>query len=138
MIYIILHFISVFVNFPIPFFRSRDPISEHYWTGCRLKILLWNPFGCAATKYSWIDYLILQRWILIEKLAATHLIKKLILYESWHLLLYSQNPATDPCSQPNESNPNAATSFLKIYFNTVLPSMPRSSKWSPELTLLIN
>jgi hypothetical protein len=43
------------------------------------------------------------------------------------LLLYSHNPATNPYPEPDESNPNAATYFLKIHFNTALPSTCRSS-----------
>jgi hypothetical protein len=55
--------------------------------------------------------------------------------------LYRDN-FTDPYPEPDESNPNAATNFLKIHFNTAFPSTPRSSKSSQpfklsELTLLI-
>jgi hypothetical protein len=45
-------------------------------------------------------------------------------------LLCSQEPATDPCSEPLESNPHLKPYFPKIHSSNVLSSTPRSSKWS--------
>jgi hypothetical protein len=41
-------------------------------------------------------------------------------------LPYSQEPATGPCHEPNESSPHPPTDFFKIHFSVVLPSTSRS------------
>jgi hypothetical protein len=43
----------------------------------------------------------------------------------------SQELATCPYPEPNESNPHPQTLFPKIHLNVILPSTPRSSQWSP-------
>ena len=45
-------------------------------------------------------------------------------------LPHSQVPATCPCPEPNQSIPCPLSHFLKIHLNIILPSRPRSSKWS--------
>jgi hypothetical protein len=37
---------------------------------------------------------------------------------------FSEEPATGPNSEPDESNPHSQTPFLKIYFNTILQFLP--------------
>jgi hypothetical protein len=44
----------------------------------------------------------------------------------------SQEPATCPCPEPNQSNPYPQTLFPSIHLD-VLPSTPRSSERSPPL-----
>jgi hypothetical protein len=39
--------------------------------------------------------------------------------ETEGLLLYSQVPATDPYTEPDQSNPRPQPYFLKIYFNII-------------------
>jgi hypothetical protein len=46
------------------------------------------------------------------------------------LLLCSQEPATCPYPEPEESIPHPAPCFRNINFNIVLPYTPRTSKWS--------
>ena len=53
---------------------------------------------------------------------------------TYELLSYSINA---PCQQqPHESSPRSLNLFLQIHFDTVLPSVPRSSKWSPLFRFL--
>ena len=55
----------------------------------------------------------------------------------WQIpLLRSQGDATCPYPEPDQSSPCPTFHFLKIYFNIILPSMPRSAKWFPSLRLL--
>ena len=44
------------------------------------------------------------------------------------LLPHSQKPATSPYPDPDQSSPWPQSYFLKIHFNIILPSKPRSSK----------
>jgi hypothetical protein len=44
-------------------------------------------------------------------------------------LLCSQQPATGPYPEPDESNKHP-TYFPEIHFNIIIPSMPRSSERS--------
>ena len=46
---------------------------------------------------------------------------------------HSQQPATYPYPKPDQSSPCPSYQFLKIHFNTILVSMPGSSKWSLSL-----
>jgi hypothetical protein len=46
------------------------------------------------------------------------------------LLPQSQEPATRPYPEPYKSSHAPLSHFLKIHFITILPSKPRSSKWS--------
>jgi hypothetical protein len=46
----------------------------------------------------------------------------------------SQQPATYPYSETDEWSSHYLTHFSNIYFNIILPFMPRSSKWSPIKT----
>jgi hypothetical protein len=45
-------------------------------------------------------------------------------------LLCSQEPATGYYPDPDETNPHPQPYFPKIHFNIILPSTPRSSRWS--------
>ena len=45
-------------------------------------------------------------------------------------LPYSQGPATCPYPGPDQSSRCPSSHFLKIHLNIILPSTPRSSKWS--------
>jgi hypothetical protein len=49
-------------------------------------------------------------------------------------LLHSQAP--DICTYPEPEQSNPPYQFLKIYFNIILPSTPKSSEWSPSLTCI--
>jgi len=42
----------------------------------------------------------------------------------------SQQLATGPYSEPDESSPQPPTDFPKIQSNVILPSTPRSSEWT--------
>jgi len=46
-------------------------------------------------------------------------------------LLHSQQSATCPYPEPDQSSPYNPSTVLKIHFNNILPSMPRSYKWFP-------
>jgi len=53
--------------------------------------------------------------------------------ESKGSLPFSQQPATGPCPEPDESSPHRPTLFLcKIHFNITLPSTPRPSRDEPR------
>jgi len=45
-------------------------------------------------------------------------------------ITYSQEPATDPYSEPDESRPHFQSYFSKIRYDIVLPATPRSPKWT--------
>jgi len=42
----------------------------------------------------------------------------------------SQDAATGPYPEPDESSPQPPSLFLKIHSNIIFPSTPRSSNWS--------
>jgi hypothetical protein len=46
---------------------------------------------------------------------------------------HSQAPATCPYPEPTQSSPYPSSHFMKINRNIILPSMPRSPKWSLSL-----
>jgi hypothetical protein len=47
-----------------------------------------------------------------------------------------QEPITGPYPEPHESSPRPLILFLKIHFNIIFPSTPRSSEWSLAFTIL--
>jgi hypothetical protein len=47
----------------------------------------------------------------------------------------SQEPATGPYPEPDESNHIPKPYFPNFHFNIILPSTPRSSEWSRPLRL---
>jgi hypothetical protein len=67
--------------------------------------------------------------VILEKQTSSHLVKKFLHFlEIKGSLPHSQVPATCPYPEPHRSSP--CSQFLKIHLNIILPSMPRSSKWS--------
>ena len=46
-----------------------------------------------------------------------------------HYLIH--NTPTCPYPEPEQSSPYPPSHYLKIHFNIIFPSMPRSSKWIP-------
>jgi hypothetical protein len=46
----------------------------------------------------------------------------------------SQKPTTFPYTKPDPRH-SLPTDFLKLHYNTILPSTTRFSKWSPSLSL---
>jgi hypothetical protein len=42
----------------------------------------------------------------------------------------SQDSTTGPYSEPIETTPNPSANLLKIYYDSIIQSTPRSSKWS--------
>ena len=53
--------------------------------------------------------------------------------ESESSLPLSQQPATCPYPQPDQSSPCPSSQVLKIHFNIMLPTSPGSSNLSPSL-----
>jgi len=49
-------------------------------------------------------------------------------------LPHSQQPATCPYPEPDQSNPCLPSNFLKIHFTIILQFMSRSSTWSLSLS----
>ena len=45
------------------------------------------------------------------------------------LLLQSEEPATCPCPEPDQSSPYSPNHFLNIHFHFGLPCTPESSNW---------
>ena len=45
-------------------------------------------------------------------------------------LSHSQEPASCPYSEPDQSSPRPLSNVLKIHLNIIFPSTPVSSKWS--------
>jgi hypothetical protein len=77
--------------------------------------------------------LILISSVLPEKLAVPQLVTKFpVFYETQRSLQNSQQPATCPYPEPDQSRPCPLT-LLEDPFNTILPITPRSSKWSLSL-----
>ena len=48
-------------------------------------------------------------------------------------LPHRREPTTCPYPESDQSSPCPPSHFLKIHFNIILPSAPRSSKWTPSL-----
>ena len=48
-------------------------------------------------------------------------------------VLHSQQHATWPYPEPDQSSPCNPSNFLKIHFNNIPLSMPRSYRWPPSL-----
>jgi len=75
--------------------------------------------------------------VLPQMLTTPQIVKKFSTFMQPECSLpYSQAPATCPYS--HHSIPVYATSprFLKFHFHIVVPSTPKSSKWSPSLRFL--
>jgi hypothetical protein len=70
--------------------------------------------------------------VLLEKLTVIQLVKKFTaFYGTKCSLLFSHEPITGSCPDPDESSPQLPTLFLsEINSNIILPSTPRSSEWS--------
>jgi len=51
-------------------------------------------------------------------------------------LPHLQKPATCPYPEPDQSSPSSQLNFFTIHFYIILPSKPRSSKWSFFLRFL--
>ena len=65
-----------------------------------------------------------------EKLIGPQLLKYISYFmEARRSLLRLQKSTTSPYFKPQESNPCLPIPHLKIHFNNILPSTPRSSKW---------
>jgi hypothetical protein len=78
---------------------------------------------------------VLTRWtrVLLEKLTVTQLVKKLpafLFMEPEVSLSCSQEPATSPYGERDASSPRLHSQLLKDTFYIILPSTPRSPKWS--------
>jgi hypothetical protein len=48
---------------------------------------------------------------------------------------YSQEPATCPYPEPDQSSLRPPPNLSNIHFNIILPSTPGSFKWSPSLSI---
>jgi hypothetical protein len=46
------------------------------------------------------------------------------------ITVFTTSRHSDPFPKPGESNPHHQLYFFKMYFNVILPSTPRSPKWS--------
>ena len=72
--------------------------------------------------------------VLLEKLTVPQLVKKFsAFYETKGSLPSSQQPATCPYPEPDQSSPCPPSQFLKIHLNIILSTMPTSSKLSHSL-----
>ena len=65
--------------------------------------------------------------VLPDKLTGTQLVKKYHTLEPKGSLLHSQVPSICSYPQPKQSSPSHPSHFMKIHFNIIVPSMPRSS-----------
>jgi hypothetical protein len=71
--------------------------------------------------------LIPRSTVFLEKLTVTQLVKKFSTFmEQENSAPFSQDPATSPYPEPDDSNAHLS----KIHFNIIFPSMPWSSHWS--------
>ena len=71
--------------------------------------------------------------VLLEKLTGSQLVKKFpAIYGNWKCFNSFTSARYLSLPEPDQFSP-CPSHFLKIHFNTILPSTPRSSKWSLSL-----
>jgi hypothetical protein len=81
--------------------------------------------------YSYLKYITKWSRVLLEKLILAQLLTNSPPFmEPECSLPCSQEPATGPYPEPDESNPNLPPYFPKIHFNIILSPTPWSSEWS--------
>jgi hypothetical protein len=80
------------------------------------------------------------RRFLIEELVVSPLRKRFATFYGTYRFsaVYSQEPATDPCPQPDDSNPHPPTLFFKICFSIILTLLSQGVSSSGLLNKIQN
>jgi hypothetical protein len=81
----------------------------------------------------------LTLWITVLRAADSCLASQIphLLWKPKFSLPCSQEPATGPYAEPDESSHIITPCFFKTHFNTIIPSIPSSLKWSVTLTIIL-
>jgi hypothetical protein len=115
--------------------QSRQFSLEAFWEICAQVCCLRLPFVFTIRSYRNLASLSFQLTNSTEQSAASETNYTFSESNSPHFMEpegsspSSQEPATSPCPEPDESKSHPEPYFSNIRFNIILPSTPRSSEW---------